>query len=38
VLVTEANSVTDNPLVFPDGDVVSGGNFHGNRSARRWTS
>ena len=29
VLVTEANSVTDNPLVFPDGDVVSAGNFHG---------
>jgi histidine ammonia-lyase len=29
VLVTEANSVTDNPLVFVDGDVVSGGNFHG---------
>lgn len=29
VLVTEANSVTDNPLVFPDGDVISGGNFHG---------
>jgi len=29
VLVTEANSVTDNPLVFPIGDVVSGGNFHG---------
>ncbi len=29
VLTTEANSVTDNPLVFPDGDVVSGGNFHG---------
>jgi histidine ammonia-lyase len=29
VLATEANSVTDNPLVFPDGDVVSGGNFHG---------
>ena len=29
VLVTEANSVTDNPLVFPEGDVVSGGNFHG---------
>lgn len=26
----EINSVTDNPLVFPDnGDVVSGGNFHG---------
>ncbi|MCA8957023.1 MAG: histidine ammonia-lyase [Planctomycetes bacterium] len=29
VLVTEASSVTDNPLVFPDGDVVSAGNFHG---------
>jgi histidine ammonia-lyase len=29
VLVTEANAVTDNPLVFPDGDVISGGNFHG---------
>jgi len=25
----EINSVTDNPLVFPNGDVVSGGNFHG---------
>ncbi len=25
----EANSVTDNPLVFPNGDVLSGGNFHG---------
>jgi len=29
VLVTEANSVTDNPLVFADGEVVSAGNFHG---------
>jgi len=30
VLVTEINSATDNPLVFPDtGEVVSGGNFHG---------
>lgn len=28
-LVTEANSVTDNPLVFDGGDVISGGNFHG---------
>ncbi len=29
VLVREANSTTDNPLVFPDiGEVVSGGNFH----------
>jgi len=26
----EMNSVTDNPIVFPDqGDVLSGGNFHG---------
>ncbi|MBB6275836.1 histidine ammonia-lyase [Porphyromonas circumdentaria] len=30
VIVTEINSVTDNPTVFPDEDsVVSGGNFHG---------
>ena len=29
VLETEANSTTDNPLVFPEaGVVVSGGNFH----------
>ena len=26
---TELNSVTDNPLVFEDGSVLSGGNFHG---------
>lgn len=26
---TEINSATDNPLVFPEGDIVSGGNFHG---------
>ncbi len=29
VLEVEANSVTDNPLVFADGEVVSAGNFHG---------
>ncbi len=29
VLETEINSATDNPLVFPDGDILSGGNFHG---------
>ncbi|MCL6451111.1 MAG: histidine ammonia-lyase [Acetobacteraceae bacterium] len=30
VLEREFNSATDNPLVFPDdGDVLSGGNFHG---------
>ncbi len=29
VLLTEANAVSDNPLVFPeDGDILSGGNFH----------
>lgn len=26
---TELNSVTDNPLVFGDGETLSGGNFHG---------
>lgn len=25
----ELNSVTDNPLVFEQGDILSGGNFHG---------
>ena len=30
VLEIEINSATDNPLVFPDtGEVISGGNFHG---------
>jgi histidine ammonia-lyase len=30
ILEIEINSATDNPLVFPEGDlVVSGGNFHG---------
>lgn len=30
VMDTEFASVTDNPLIFPEtGDVVSGGNFHG---------
>jgi histidine ammonia-lyase len=29
-VVVEANSATDNPMVFADtGDIVSGGNFHG---------
>jgi len=26
---TELNSVTDNPLVFPKDEILSGGNFHG---------
>lgn len=30
VLLTEINSVTDNPTLFPkQGDILSGGNFHG---------
>ena len=29
VVETEINSVTDNPLVFDNGDIISGGNFHG---------
>ena len=29
VVEREINAVTDNPIVFPEGDVVSGGNFHG---------
>ena len=30
LLMTEANAATDNPMVFSkDGDIVSGGNFHG---------
>ena len=29
VVETELNSVTDNPLVFEGGDIISGGNFHG---------
>ena len=37
VLETEANSATDNPLIFPDEDgglVISGGNFHGQPVAQ----
>lgn len=30
VLLTEINSATDNPTIFPDEDIIiSGGNFHG---------
>ena len=29
VLQVEINAATDNPLVFPSGEVTSGGNFHG---------
>lgn len=29
VLEVEINAATDNPLVFPNGDIISQGNFHG---------
>lgn len=29
VFEIEINSVTDNPLVFENGEIISGGNFHG---------
>ncbi len=29
VVTTEINSVTDNPVIFADGDTISGGLFHG---------
>jgi histidine ammonia-lyase len=29
VIDTEINAATDNPLIFSDDDVLSGGNFHG---------
>jgi histidine ammonia-lyase len=36
VFLTEINSVTDNPNIFPDDDlIVSGGNFHGQPLALR---
>lgn len=28
VLIREANAATDNPLIFENGDAISGGNFH----------
>lgn len=28
-LAVEINAATDNPLIMPNGDIVSGGNFHG---------
>ncbi|HSJ08434.1 MAG TPA: histidine ammonia-lyase [Longimicrobiales bacterium] len=35
VLEAEANSATDNPLIFPDeGSIISGGNFHGQPVAQ----
>jgi histidine ammonia-lyase len=33
-VTVELNASTDNPLVFPEGDVISGGNFHGQPVAQ----
>jgi histidine ammonia-lyase len=33
LLARELNAATDNPLVFADGTLVSGGNFHGQAGA-----
>lgn len=30
----EINAATDNPIITPDGDVISGGNFHGEPMAQ----
>lgn len=34
VVLVELNASTDNPLVFDNGDVLSGGNFHGQPVAQ----
>ena len=33
LVARELNAATDNPLVFDDGDILSGGNFHGQAVA-----
>ncbi len=33
VVTLEINAATDNPLLFENGDVISGGNFHGEPTA-----
>jgi len=34
ILETEMNSATDNPMVFSNGTILSGGNFHGEYPAK----
>jgi histidine ammonia-lyase len=34
IVAVELNASTDNPLVFQNGDVISGGNFHGQPVAQ----
>lgn len=29
ILTKEINSISDNPVIFPDGEILNGGNFHG---------
>jgi len=33
IIAREINAATDNPLLFENGDVISGGNFHGEPTA-----
>ncbi|MGV8024946.1 MAG: histidine ammonia-lyase [Anaerolineaceae bacterium] len=33
IISLEINAATDNPLIFENGDVISGGNFHGEPTA-----
>jgi histidine ammonia-lyase len=33
MLMVEMNAVTDNPIILPDGESISGGNFHGQPMA-----
>jgi len=34
MIIREANSVSDNPLIFENGDVISSGHFHGEAVAQ----
>ncbi len=36
ILFIEINSVTDNPIVFNEKEIISGGNFHGQPIALPW--
>ena len=38
IVTRELNAATDNPLVFEDGEILSGGNFHGLPLGTRSTS
>ncbi|MDP6852545.1 MAG: histidine ammonia-lyase [Candidatus Marinimicrobia bacterium] len=34
IIENEVNAVSDNPLIFPDGEVISAGNFHAEHAAQ----